>query len=891
MRRALVAFCASAFCCALSVALYGQLQSMQITLDTPVVLEGQTVTGTVSNVAVGADVRFEWMDPFGAIIRSGALASESGEPVSFSFDATNAFVPVNYVNAVTATGEDTAIFTVLPAQDTFWSGFVVAIDKPLPVRPATAIAVRRFGANAALAAGYQEGLSAGGNGLRSLVTGLVSEGVLSLPKNTFDSAVEAYEKDHSEAALERTPSLADQNEIDRLCDEISKQASLVRTIAPAGLVITDGPSTGYRNEVLDLSFAQEDLDSLASYAAMRLPAAEEAAPRARSAFKPLTALEMKEQIAGDPDAPVALAPWALHREYMDGRLAGSLLAVSRAAKTAASAPGEDNMNWSMYNVLTGFSGALAPSAYGGYDWTMLPLASDFVIMANDAPKWSWPLVRDMLPNGTALARVSVNSTDAVDGVWEAVADGMAGVVLDEVSPFGLATVESTAAPVRGLRPRVSIESTAQAAGAAASMPKTLGDIRGAAEIAAHGSRAAMAAIIYSPKSVRAGWMMDYLGMEGSDFAPPEAGTEALAAWPEILAELGLDCHWISMDNVVNGALVNGEFPMAVLPEAWCVSPEAADALTQYVSQGGLLVADNAAGMLDDGYAAYRPSPLDALFGVRRLSLTGKRASLLSPGSSRTKELGATADSSLVALRGAGSVPVEGAATMVTYRTEEGGTAYLNRFVGSFPSASDDDRHALLTDMLDVLKFAGIAPKLLVYQGRHAIAIRLNSYVYGQSEEFVIQPLGKDKPAPGAILEVRFGEESSYYNLRSESPEGELLGSGTSVNVVMPDSGPIIISRTSMPLSDIELTLDFGDNTIYVTARATADGPPGSRTIQIEFYDPSGARVPQFDRLVTAPDGAYTGLLALPENVSLGDWTVLVRDLETGLSSMDTVTVE
>ena len=89
-------------------------------------------------------------------------------------------------------------------------------------------------------------------------------------------------------------------------------------------------------------------------------------------------------------------------------------------------------------------------------------------------------------------------------------------------------------------------------------------------MAAAGNRAGAIAIVYSAKSVRAGWLMSYLATEGTANAPADAGTQVLAAWARILGDMGLDYHWVTMDEVAAGVLVDGRYLAAVMPEAWCV---------------------------------------------------------------------------------------------------------------------------------------------------------------------------------------------------------------------------------------------------------------------------------------------------------------------------------
>ena len=68
MRRAIVGLTILALVALACVTLEAQVRNTNVVLDRAVVLEGDNVSGTVTNVLVGEPVTVSWTDPFGDVI-------------------------------------------------------------------------------------------------------------------------------------------------------------------------------------------------------------------------------------------------------------------------------------------------------------------------------------------------------------------------------------------------------------------------------------------------------------------------------------------------------------------------------------------------------------------------------------------------------------------------------------------------------------------------------------------------------------------------------------------------------------------------------------------------------------------------------------------------------
>ena len=239
--------------------------------------------------------------------------------------------------------------------------------------------------------------------------------------------------------------------------------------------------------------------------------------------------------------------------------------------------------------------------------------------------------------------------------------------------------------------------------------------------------------------------------------------------------------------------------------------------------------------MDGDYVAYRLSPLNAIFGIQ------PRPSYRRDRRCRIPRLPARA----VARRGRGpqsrrrpkttAVTTQAGSTMIARKTRTGGSLYLNRFVEGYPSAPEEARAALRAELTRFLASGGITPKLAVYEDKTVLPAKENAYMFGRTEVFFIDL----PPAPAAVagakrtVEVRFREAGNYYNLRAASRAGEFLGSGTSMKVAVPPSGPVVIARTPIVLT------------------ALTDDPRLRRRYHLSHGTAAGADSPRQSR---APDG-------------------------------------
>ena len=94
-------------------------------------------------------------------------------------------------------------------------------------------------------------------------------------------------------------------------------------------------------------------------------------------------------------------------------------------------------------------------------------------------------------------------------------------------------------------------------------------------------------------------------------------------WCKVLEDLGLQYDFISYLDVEEEMVkLNKKFKVIILPKTVCLSDKEAQALKEFVYDGGILIADYLCGMMDQHGKGREKGVLDDLFGIVRDESTG-----------------------------------------------------------------------------------------------------------------------------------------------------------------------------------------------------------------------------------------------------------------------------
>jgi hypothetical protein len=308
------------------------------------------------------------------------------------------------------------------------------------------------------------------------------------------------------------------------------------------------------------------------------------------------------------DGVLNMAPWVDFRTFQDH-------AFSKVLRDGA-----EFIRQIHPGAKVGITGAMGPFAFGGWDWARLARALDVVECYDiGGARALW---RDMAPGKPALAAVSVvetePATDALRTIWSLALEGGPRGVLVWDEPTG----------ENGKRALLDAEGKPTAlAEALAPALKTLDGETGT--LLANSARAHDGvAVLYSPASVRVHWLLEahrlhgdkWLQAWGADTSAERRESPQLRlreSWTKLLDDLGLTWRFVSSTQLENKDILrpDARIKTIVLPQAIALSDREADALTQFVQQGGSVVADCLCGRFDEHGRLREKPALDELFQV------------------------------------------------------------------------------------------------------------------------------------------------------------------------------------------------------------------------------------------------------------------------------------
>lgn len=496
-----------------------------------------------------------------------------------------------------------------PAWASDWPGYTAILwhYKGPPKDEKLAAAMKALGIGGSHVDGLESSDFAAGNGFRFYVDHAAGKGLLYLRKEDYQPLWDAFMKDRNPKALVRPNCLNDPGTVEKLRSLLRERVAKHAGRGPLAYALDDEISiTSYANP-FDFCFCDHCLRFFA--ASLRRDYGEigklnevwGTSYRRFDEARPLTTDEIRARAADLPRAQWNLAPWADHRAFMDKTLARTVANLAEHCRELD--PGRP----------VGFVGGQAPSAFGGYDWSLLVPAVSFLETYDIGS--AREIVRSLDRAGIPI--VSTFFPTAPGEEWKNV-----------YKLFYLFAHGDDGAVLWSANDAFENADAAKPTPYVTAMAKTLKELSGSAALAPI-PRAKIRddgiGILYSPASVRVHWMLD--SWDDKATWPKRYGSfekdhssiyAAFESWRKLLEDLGFQYRFVSSAEVEAGVLASEGFRALCLPKAVALSEAEARAIGEFAKGGGLVVADGQAGLFDEhGRARGTQGALDRLFGVRR----------------------------------------------------------------------------------------------------------------------------------------------------------------------------------------------------------------------------------------------------------------------------------
>lgn len=387
------------------------------------------------------------------------------------------------------------------------------------------------------------------------------------------------------------------------------------------------------------------------------------------------------------------------------------------------------------------------------------------------------------------------------------------------------------------------------------------------------------AIYYSQSSIHAAYALD----ASSTF---DANRDA---WVDILKRNQISPSFISYGQLEQGKLAYPDVRVLILPYTISLSDKECDAIKNFVSNGGTVIADMQTGIMDQHCRPYRKSPLDEVFGINRTGFDISPA--LETGTwSSTKNWNFSADipvqlqePGITLTTGypfykAGNVP-----GIIMNSYGKGRAWYLNFNLSRFETLRKKSQHKSLLDLVrEILNQSGIKPLISLVDEKGNIEDECQVFVYRQGSLYFV----------GLLPDIIFTNEAENKKGKLVFPQGYKIfdmrkGRPVSTDQIILEPGIAhFYSLLRYSVEDIQIRLPSyakAGEAVNISISLDTKGEQASdHIIRIEIYDSQGDEIYWLSKNMISSKGKVDYQIILPLNAKAGKWSVAVRDLPSGL---------
>ncbi|HEY2533216.1 MAG TPA: beta-galactosidase [Xanthobacteraceae bacterium] len=601
-------------------------------------------------------------------------------------------------------------------------------------------------------------------------------------------------------AFIRTPSLSDPKWLHQIAHRLRQHVRAYTSFHPLYYSLADEPGIADLSAAWDFDFAPISLTRMRIWLKQTyhtLKALNREWGTRFSSWHSVMPMTTDEALKR-PDEN--FAAWADFKEWMD-------IAFARAART-----GSDAVHHADPLARAALEGAQMPG-WGGYDYSRLGGAVDVMELYDSGNNVE--IVRSLFPKLITLMTVFRVDAEQIHLIWHELLLGARGFIMwDENNSL----VDDDGAPTKKGQ---SLQELA----------KELRSGLGAQLIASDPVNDPVA-ILYSPESFRAQWLLDRK-VDPKPWAERRSETEGednavrvtMRNAAEMLTHLAIQPRWVTLPMIENGILRSAAVRVLILPHAIALSPKGARQIRAFTASGGVVIADSEPGIFDAHCRRLKKPLLRDL-----VSSSGPIIQL--PG--LTHDHAAADPGSLVQLRRI----IEDRARIVP-------RVALSASNGQ-PLSNVDVR--------------------LLHNGRVTIVGLQRASADGNLS--TSQKIEVGLAAPAYIYDLRRPGFSQY---------------ASHIEVTLDSVVPTLLALSPRPLSSISIKgpTRMRRGTARWFAIATATNTTGNRVVHVQLIAPDGTVVPGYTTNLVLRGRRLFWRLSFPENSLIGDWRIRLNDILGG----------
>ncbi|WP_127579419.1 beta-galactosidase trimerization domain-containing protein [Paenibacillus koleovorans] len=728
------------------------------------------------------------------------------------------------------------------------------------------------------------------------MSGAKGLGVYWYHRGPYVERKEQYFRTKDKAYLQRVPCLNDPALWNELQERVTSTIGQFRKYGPVSYFANDeGSITCYVDE-LDLCFCPHCLSGMRQWLQASYGGLEELNRVWRTDFRawedvvPFTLEEAQSQ--------GKFAPWADHRIFMERTFTASYKKIAELVRAAD--PG---------GVIR-MSGCQASTAYSGYDYYQLHQHVGYFEAYGVGNQFEYH--RSFARPNTIIGGWYGYGADGIgvqNSIWNAL--------------FHNLTLISLFWEYSCLNPDFTYSRSAQ------DMSKAFLEIRreGIGKLLLYGAKrdSLGIAVHYSIPSIHGA----HLQGDTPRFESNRQG------WIDLLEDLGCQYNFVATQQIEAGFLLDSGCKLLILPYSIALTEEEAAQIKRFVAGGGTVVGDFQTGIMDVHNVVAQAGQLDEVFGIERLSVQA-RPFYINKGF-RTNSSFRYFDFNLAHIPG--REDGESGLTMaeIGTRVKDGQAAYVDDFMGTVASVvvneygngggkgvylnlsldgypklrRDGSGFGLRALMKHILAMADVSRPAVLRDG-HGNLIEFGYetvyYADGEARYVAVQSklearaLGHDGLAVGGgqtgssssnRVAVEFDRVGHVYSIRDKA----YLGFTDRVEVDLPHGEACLFSILPVAVNGVHVELAAQrvqrGETVQAVIRVDSERPNGSygHVLNVNVYNPAGEYegIYSENRSVDASGGEWSW--SMPFNAQAGEWTIVAKDVATGVSARAVFEVE
>ena len=353
----------------------------------------------------------------------------------------------------------------------------------------------------------------------------------------------------------------------------------------------------------------------------------------------------------------------------------------------------------------------------------------------------------------------------------------------------------------------------------------------------------------------------------------------------LLQDLGLSYRYITGEQLAARALRTDDCRLLVLPWAQALSVEEAATIRVFVQEGGIVLADVRPGVLDPHCAVLPAGLLDDVFGLAPCPLdpAGEEERRDDPLPQYERR-----------------IPTDASAIYV-HRYGQGAALLLNRLIDGYGGSEgggcpppgfrvDPESVPFRARLCELLAAHGLmAPVRLEMAGMPQAGVEITRYCLGDAWYLVLLP-DKEVPRLEQTAAVSLPKSGHLYDVR----RGRYIGETDHFDTVFARGNAQMYALLPYRVDALELdapeTICAGDKMVC-NLRVRAHGASiTTHVLHLELIDPNGQTAPWCYQNLLVEQGCCSVRLPLALNEAPGAWTLRVRDIATGVSTEQVVTI-